>query len=359
MELSSARLLCAALDIAGPVEPTSNDLGSWIEVATDQRVLPLLYLVVSAIAGVTDAEREMVRNMQLDVMATAVRFEHDLLEVAGVLAAGGVRAAVLKGVSTAHLDYPDPSWRQFADVDLLVAPDDRERAIRLLDDAGWVQAYALPRHHERFTHAITLRNGRRVEVDLHQHIGHRALGLRIPTEALLAAAEPFDLAGCSLLALNRTDRLIHAAIHLLSSRGEYRRLSTEADVLVLADCSVDDAAAVLERAEAWRVRPLVEAALRLAHDEAALALPEGWTAAMARPLHRRDRLVERAYLGARRRPVTEELAYLRLLPNMRDRLDYITGYLTTDPDYAAQHGRRGVRSQARYLWERLRSGPEA
>jgi hypothetical protein len=103
------------------------------------------------------------------------------------------------------------------------------------------------------------------------------------------------------------------------------------------------------------VRPLVERAVRDAYESAQLEVHPDWTDAMRRPTHRRDRLVDRAYLGAARRPVVEELAYLRVLPGWRKRWRYVLGYFATDPEYASQHGRSGVRAQARYVVSKLRS----
>jgi hypothetical protein len=166
----------------------------------------------------------------------------------------GISCTVLKGVATAHLDYADPSMRQFGDVDLLVAPSEFARAGSILDLHGASRPYALPSGHERFTHAVTFRSPGQVEVDLHQHIAHRALGQLIPTDALLARRVPFGLAGRTLHALHRHDRLIHASVHTFASRDSYRRLSSLADVLLLAESMAGEAPEVLACADRWRVR---------------------------------------------------------------------------------------------------------
>jgi hypothetical protein len=172
---------------------------------------------------------------------------------------------------------------------------------------------------------------------------------------LLDRAVAFDVAGVELRALDDTDRLIHAAIHAVTSRGLNRRLSSVADVLLAADLRHDVAEAVLARAERWRVRSIVERAVVDAYGAAHLDLHPDWRTAMRRPLRRRDHLVDRAYLGAERRPVVEELAYLRRLSGWSDRGRYLKGYLQTSGDYAEQHGRSGVLTQARYLLSKLRS----
>jgi hypothetical protein len=296
--------------------------------------------------------------MQLDVMATMVRFEHDLLEVAAALSDLDCSFAVLKGAATAHLDYPDASLRQYGDVDLLVAPQHFSSACSMLAERGWLQAYPLPRHHERFTHAITLRNAQRVEIDLHQRIAHRAIGLLVPAEELLSGSIEYEVAGTTLSALSQTDRLIHAALHAITSRGPYRRLSSGADVLVLAAAPSPTAGAVLRRAETWRIRSLVEFAIKDTYAAAQLTLPNDWGQAMSVPTGKRDRLVDRAYLSHRRRAAVEEVAYLRLMRSWSDRVSYLSGYFSTDPDYTARNQRSGIVPQSRYLWSRLRSKAE-
>lgn len=349
-----ARLLRAAVGKDGPVKPALADWSAWAELATNERVIPLLYEVASNDAtDLTGAQRASAVEMQLDVAATMVRLEHGLLDVVTRLDERAIRFAVLKGAATAHLDYHDPSRRQFGDIDLLVDPGYLDRAISALSAAGWKQAYALPRHHERFTHAVTLRSESLLEIDLHQRVAHRSLGALIPTKQLLDARAPYEVAGHKLWALSGPDRLIHAAVHSVSSRGPYRRLSSAADVLLLAAAREHEADLTLSRAESWRVRSLLEAAVTQSHDLAQLPVPDGWRRAMGTRPYRRDRLVDHAYLSPHRRPVAEELAHLRHLPNWRDRALYLSGFLSYDEEYARQTQRRGIVAQSRYLMSRL------
>jgi hypothetical protein len=351
-----AALLRVLVDRGGPVVPDAATWATWEWIARTERVIPLLYrLVDTALTDLPDEYREKTRQLHGAALARCVQLEHHLILAARVLGHHGIRSAVLKGAATAHLDYPDPSWREFHDIDLLVDPADRARAVALLAREGWVQGYALPKGHDDLTHAVTLTH-ERTELDLHQRIAHRALGLRLPPQELLDRAVTFEIAGAELRALDGVDRLIHSAIHAVASRGPYRQLSSVADVLLAADRRVHLAADVLMRAERWRVRSLVERGVRDAHAAARLDLPAAWADAMRRPTRSRDRLVDRAYLSPTRRPVAEELAYLRLLAGWRTRWRYARGYFATDPDYASQHGRSGVRAQASYLVSKLRSG---
>ena len=318
-------------------------------------MIPLLYQVAARAPALDDWQRGVAAEMHLDVMATMVRFEFDLLLALQALTSAGVDHAVLKGVATAHLDYASPAMRQFGDVDILVRPADVSRTLDAFHKIGWEQAYVLPRHHLSFTHAITLRSGTRVELDLHQRIAHRGLGRLIPVDELLASTESFTLGEREIRALSRPARLVHAGVHVIASRGDYRRLSSTADVLVLAEACRTDVPAVQALAERWHVWPIVVSAVADAYAQARLELPLDWDVGTS---HRRgvlDRLLAHAYLSSGRRPLLEELVHLTTISRAGERLRYLRGYFATDPDYAVKTGRRGLISQSRYLLRRIQS----
>lgn len=349
-------LLSVALGTPQPVSGPIPAWDSWLWNARFDRVVPLLHhFVAEHPAAVSVEQRAQLHRAQGDAMASAVTVEHHLLEVAGMLESAGIDFAVLKGIATAHLDYPDPTWRQFGDADVLVHPQSLAATRELLERCGWRQGYALPRHHERFTHAVTfVRAG--VELDLHQRIGHRALGLAVPTADLLEHRVPFEIAGRRLFALSSADRLIHAAIHERTSRGSTKRLSSVADVAVLAQMHCSDADEILRRAEGWRVRSFVEAAISAAYGAASVAIPHRWVVAMTRPTRSNSMLLDRAYLSGRHRPLLQELAYLKLMDSWTARALYLDGHLRVGPAFAAAHDRHGIRRALHHLWSKSRSG---
>lgn len=351
-----ARLLREAVGCDGPVEPTAHDWERWVDLAMHHRVLPLLHSAANRHDwGLLPEHVEQADAIQLDAMTVAVRIEHDLLMVADLLGQAEVEFVVLKGLATAHLDFAAPTLRQFADADILVPSADLPRAVELLSRQGWHTPYALPRGHDEFAHAITMRNDNRSEIDIHRRLAHRGLGELVPTQPLFEHRVHYSIAGRDLWALSQPDRLIHAAIHAMGSQGSYRRLSALVDVLVLATGCSPSADLVLERADRWRVMPIAAAAVNAAYSTAQLPLPERWESALRRRPERRDRLVEFAYLSSRRHPLAEELAYQRLLPTMGHRYRYLRGHLLTGPDYRAKKNRRTIAQQAKYLLSRVRA----
>jgi len=349
---SLLRVALGRFDVAGP---RSTDWEGWVVHARVGRVVPLLYHLVDAVpTDLTDDQREEIKQLQGATLSRCVQLEHHAVALSRLFDDHGIRNAVLKGGATAHLDYPDPSWREVSDIDLLVEPREFDAAIALLAPAGWVQSDALPAGHEQFTHSLTFVRDA-MELDLHQRIGRRALGLRVPTPELLDRSTSFEVANCRVHSLDDVDRLIHSALHMVAARGIDRRISSVADVLLAAEARGDVAREVLERAEHWRVRPLVEGGVRDAYTAAQLEVPLAWAKAMRRPIRRRDRLVEVAYVSDVPRPVIRELAYLRLMKSWHSRWRYVSGYFRTDPEYVQQHARSGVLEQARYVRSKLRS----
>src|SRR5437764_12215124 len=99
---------------SGPVVPESTTWDRWTTIAQRERVVPLLYaLVDSEPTDLSDEQRAEISSLQQQVLSRCVRLEHHLIVVAALLAEHGIGSAVLKGAATAHLDYPNPSWREF------------------------------------------------------------------------------------------------------------------------------------------------------------------------------------------------------------------------------------------------------
>lgn len=350
-------LLRCAIERTGPVAPTTSDWSEWAWLARVDRVVPLLFkLVGDASIELTDDQSLDLRELQGAAMCRVVQLEHHALAVSIMLQDRGIQHSLLKGATTAHLDHFQPTWREFSDIDLLVDPSSRAAVLEALEADGWAQGYALPRHHEDFTHAVTLvKDG--MELDVHQRIAHRALGILAPTEELLANGISFQVAGVDVPALSDVDRLIHAALHSSTSGiPQQRRLSSLADVLAMAERRPELAGKVIERAARWRLRSIVSAELRIAYETAQMQLPAVWVEAESSASNKVDRLVDAAYLSPYRRPWLEELAYLRLLKGWRSRFRYVRGYLATDAEYAEQHSRSGLVAQVRYLGSKLRAG---
>jgi hypothetical protein len=70
----------------------------------------------------------LARNFRLDVKGAEIR---------QALNAAEIRTVLIKGPAFARLLYPDPAWREYTDIDLLIDPQAMREAEQLLIDEGF------------------------------------------------------------------------------------------------------------------------------------------------------------------------------------------------------------------------------
>jgi hypothetical protein len=194
-----------------------------------------------------------------------------LVRVAARLDARHVRWAATKGSAVAHLDYPDPAWRAFADVDLVVHPDDWTTALRIMPESG-------DGHDRRHTRAFTARYGKGetvvvddMEVDLHLRFAVGRFGVRSRPADCFDHLDAFELAGRPTPALAAEYRLLHACCHaVLGGNPGLRAVRDVAQIIATHPDCVDETWRVARR---WHAEAVVAAAivqtwqqLRLAPD---------------------------------------------------------------------------------------------
>jgi putative nucleotidyltransferase-like protein len=148
-------------------------------------------------------------------MLWTLRVERTLLVVSRHLEARGVRPIVLKGSALAHTLYPDPSWRAFRDLDLLVRTRQWKAACSALEALGMRRRLPEPRpgFDERFGKAAVYVGSEGYQVDLHRTLAQGPFGQWMDPEELFARTTPFELAGRRLHRLDDTALLLHACVH--------------------------------------------------------------------------------------------------------------------------------------------------
>ena len=86
-----------------------------------QRLTGLLWAAVRQGAMPVTQDAGGARRVgHVESLAGVLALEHLLLDSVATLTAAEIPTRVLKGPVVAHLDYPDPTWRTFGDIDLLV-----------------------------------------------------------------------------------------------------------------------------------------------------------------------------------------------------------------------------------------------
>ncbi len=175
---------------------------------------------------------EVLANLP-DLLTAMVVIEDAALVAITTLEAQGIDVRVTKGLATANLDYLNPALRQFGDVDLLVPPSQFQQAAKVLAGAGMARKHPVRGNRWEAQHAIAIDvNG--VELDLHHRLLHQAAGHLAAKLPLFADPEFFTVGGTSLRALSAPIRLLQAAGQNVLSVPSDRKLSSDADALLLA-----------------------------------------------------------------------------------------------------------------------------
>jgi len=246
------------------------DQHAWHELlfrAREQRITPLLaQAVTTGYIPATDPQVTEVLHLDTQALVSVLTLEATLLRVAESLERAGVPFRVLKGPAVAHLDYPDPAFRDFGDIDLLIHPNDFDRSIAVLSGQGYSRRFPEPRtgFDHRFTKSVSVSNPIGQEVDVHRTIAPGAFGLRVQVEMLWTAPPAqFALGGRSFGALGSAERFIHACYHGVLGNAPPRLVPQRDIAQMLLHGSVDPDR-VLSLAAAWRGEPVVARAITAA-----------------------------------------------------------------------------------------------
>ncbi len=142
------------------------------------------------------------------------RLERALDDALQALDAARIRAVALKGPVLAERLYPEARARFSADLDLLVAPADLERATAALSALGYAAETGPPGdYHRRHSHHIHLVSPRPPMIELHFR-AYAGFGVIVPAEPILAAAVPYRTArGFPTWVMAPEDELLYLAIH--------------------------------------------------------------------------------------------------------------------------------------------------
>jgi Uncharacterised nucleotidyltransferase len=202
--------------------------------------------------------------------------------------AAGIAHVILKGAALGETMYHDRGARPISDVDLLVQPHDRDRAIALLDQDGWFADSPVPQHTLRVHHALNVSAGPLAAVDLHWGILYLDRNPAADQRAWQRTVE-IDLDGEPTRALCPTDQLLHAIVH--ASRRDLRWI---VDTGLLIESGEVDWRLFVREVEARRVIGEARSALATAVDMGGVKPPAGLLEQLdALAMSAWDRLVQR------------------------------------------------------------------
>lgn len=325
-----------------------------------QRMTGLLWQAVeSGRLPTADGQPEQALVALTEEMAGCLVLEALLVEISDLLADAGVEVRLLKGPAVARLDYPDPAWRSFADLDLLVRGDDFGRAVDALSAAGFRRRFPEPRpgFDRRFNKGSPLVAPSGLELDLHRTFVMGPFGLTIDLAGLwVEPPRQVVVGGTMVPALSDVDRFLHACFH--AALGDAPpRLVPHRDVVQMALAAGFPWPQIKQRARAWRAEPVVSAAITAAWgllQVADITAASAWAARTPPTEHdRRDLAV---YRDLEAGYADRSIAAVRALPSLRDRVAFVRALALPSDDYLQGRARGVARLRAAAgAWRRRRA----
>jgi hypothetical protein len=276
-------------------------------------------------------------------MLAPLAVERGLLEVGTAFRAGGVDFVVLKGPALAHTVYPDPSWRYFGDLDLLVRKEDWREAASILQGLGYRRNLPEPRagFDLRFGKASEFRRTGGIEIDLHRTLVVGPFGLWIESQVLLEGTTEFTLWSQKFKRLDDTLLQLHACVH--ASLGWWPPLRVPVrDVAQVAYHANVDWDALAELATRWKLRAVVSHALRLTAEGLGIDPPAEAQPALAQKATRKERRALQSYVTNRRNLGGTTLWTLRAIRGLRAKAAYVLALALPNREFltARSGGRR-------------------
>jgi hypothetical protein len=289
---------------------------------------------------VTGGQLEDVREAARARARVDLCLENLLLVTVRSLDAAGVACRVLKGQAWAHSVYPNPTWRGFGDVDLLVHGEDWYRAIDVLRGTGARRSLPelRPGFDQRFGKDATLVVGSGWEIDLHRTLVVGPFGLWIDQRDLFAEASSFTIGGVSVDTLSDEASFLHACYNAALGDDPPRLIAVR-DVCQVALTTGANPSLVEEMARRWRAPAVIARALELAADRLGQEL---WSVPIAAPFaSARGTLFERALVATYRGPgrgYTSQLATVVAVRGAGDRLGYLRALARPQRAYLTARG---------------------
>ncbi|MFM7061259.1 MAG: nucleotidyltransferase family protein [Actinomycetes bacterium] len=308
-----------------------------LRLVTTERLVPVAsYAADAGALAVTDAQREDLLAAHERAMSLVLVLERRLLEAYGALRDAGVEVRVLKGPAVGRLDHPDPSWRAFGDVDLLVRGESFDAAGRVLADRGASRRFpeARPGFDARFGKAVTYVGPDGLQIDLHRTFATGVYGFAVDLDALFADAAAISIGGTRLETLNREHRFLHACFHAALGDEEPRLVALRdvAQFVLATDLDLD---AARHEAEAWGAGAVVARAVGLAWARLGLGPHPAAAWAAGRVATRRESRALAAHTGRDRSYASQVAAGVSAVPGITGKLAYVRALLLPDRRYLA------------------------
>jgi len=299
------------------------DWEKFIALADNHQVIPQVGRALEPCsADVPSAAFAVLQEKYRANARSALWFTRELARIVSYFDGRGILAIPYKGPLLAHTLYGDVTARQYHDLDILVLPEEVNRAKAALADLGYVcslnlrkeiePAYVSSGYEYSFDGA-----SRPHAVELQWQVLPRFYSVDFDLEACFRRATEMRVGDCSFLNLCPEDLLlilcVHAAKHL------WAQVSWLLDLSKLARTMTIDWNSAWERAEGLGIQRIVALNLELAHEFGS-SVPDrihAWFKAEDGNLVLREEIAQRIRVGEE--CDTQSMSYFRLMSRMRER----------------------------------------
>ena len=339
-------------DDRSPGEVSPSNWPSFLERLSSEHLTGLATAATAAGALRLDAEQdEALSSAHFEAVVWSLALERLLITVTEALASERIQFVVLKGPAMAHCFYPDPSWRSFSDIDLLVPTGDWRRACRLLEDLGVRRDLPEPRRgfDERFGKAADHTNAEGLRVDLHRTLVLGPFGLWMKPDELFERVVPFKLAGLTLPRLEDTMIMLHACMHA-SLGWRPPLLMPLRDIVEIGRRGSVDWDELDRYAARWRLRAVLRHALATAREELGAAPPPAASALIDARVPRRERRALDSYVTSRRSRGGTMRATLWAVHGIRAKAVFLRDLLFPGHEFLAARTGQGERPSYVRRW---------
>ena len=288
------RRSAAALGSLAAAVTASGEWTRVLDLLLAHRLTPLAAIRLAAADHIPGDLRDNLERERRDAAFHALAAAAELTAALRALAAAGIPALPFKGPALALVAYGDVGARRMVDVDIVVEPANRRRALRALGDGGWTWntggAHTRDVLHRWLGHVPIERAGAAYGVELHWRFAPLALPWTLPVTDVLRRAQPVSSApDASWLVPHPVDHLLLLAWH--GTRHGWETLEWIASFAqVLALCSQDGAVEATETA--WRVggTRALGIAVSVARDALGVDVPEPFVSLVEHPAVRAESL---------------------------------------------------------------------
>lgn len=238
----------------------------------------------------------VLNEREMAVACANLRMMRFLDRLAQRFNAAGVDLMVLKGAALLLTTYDQPHRRSSCDLDLLVRPDQIDRAIALLSEHGCGRSQHLVRDDffPRFYYEAEFEAGEVFPLTIDLHIRpFRPLRYTrlVPDDLLWRHARPLRLGGGTVYLPGQEDMLLHLAVHYAIHGGGENKWARDIRLWIRRHGECIDWDRLNRTAERWRLNWPLRRGLEMARLNETACWPEPAQRQLAGgPVNWRDRL---------------------------------------------------------------------